>query len=107
MLTSIDYYITCSFSSPFEEKCSTIGDIIYSLTFSAVGSITQNVTYAPAANSIGAITAPAKTADSIPSVAPGIIAAARPTPVAKLAAHKQAPIKNFFWKNCDYKSLCM
>lgn len=37
MLTSIDYYI--AFSSPFEEKRSTTGDMIYSFTFLAIGSI--------------------------------------------------------------------
>ncbi len=103
MLTSIDYYLTSPFPSSFEEKqlltFSTIGDIIYSLTFSAIGWITPNVTKNPAITAMGAINAPAKAADPIPSVAPGkiaIVAAARPTPVAKLAAHKQAPVKKLF-----------
>lgn len=99
MLTSIDYFAGRLHSSSFEEKRSTTGDIIYSFTFLAISSITQNVTRHPAIAAIGAITAPAKAADPIPSVAPGkiaIVAAARPTPVAKLAAHKQAPVKKLF-----------
>lgn len=100
MLTSIDYFAGRLLSSPFEEKCSTIGDIIYSFTFSAIGLIIRVVAIIPAIAAMGAINAPAKAADPIPSVAPGkiaIAAAARPTPVAKLAAHKQAPIKKFFF----------
>ncbi|OCA06808.1 hypothetical protein wTpre_1157 [Wolbachia endosymbiont of Trichogramma pretiosum] len=49
---------------------------------------------------MGAINAPAKGSYPITSIAPGktaAAAAARPTPVAKLAAHKQATIKNFFF----------
>lgn len=106
MLTSIDYYIACS--SSFEEKhFPTIGDIIYSFTFLAIGSIIQNVAIIPAITDMGAIIAPAKAADPIPRVTPGktaVAAAARPTRIAKLAAHKQAPI---LWKNFDYKSFCV
>ncbi len=75
-------------SSSFEEKRSTIGDTIYSFTFLAVGSIIQNVTSNPSITAMGAIIAPAKAADHIPSIAPGktaVAAAARPTPIAALA----------------------
>lgn len=97
MLTSIDYCIACS--SSFEEKhFPTIGDIIYSFTFLAIGSIIQNVAIIPAITDMGAIIGPAKAVDHIPwcfPVTPGktaFAAAARTTPIAKLAAHKQAPI---------------
>ncbi|WP_047759230.1 hypothetical protein [Wolbachia endosymbiont of Armadillidium vulgare] len=84
MLTSIDYFAGKLYSSPFEEKRSTIGDIIYSFTFLAIGAITFSATNIPAIAAMGAITAPAKAANPIPSVAPGkiaIVAAARPTPI--------------------------
>lgn len=100
MLTSIDYFAGRSHSSSFEEKhFSTIGDMIYSFTFSAIGSIIQIVAITPAINDMGAINAPAKAADPIPSIILGeiaVAAAARPTPIAKLAAQKQAPIKKLF-----------
>ncbi len=53
MLTSIDYFAGKLYSSPFEEKRSTIGDIIYSFTFSAIGAITFSATNIPAINAMG------------------------------------------------------
>lgn len=50
---------------------------------------------------MGAITAPAKAADPIPSIAPGktaVAAAARPTPIAVPTEQEQAVRKRLLWR---------
>lgn len=74
---------------------------MYSFTFSAADSVAM-AAKTPAIGAMAPITAPAKAAEPIPSIAPGkiaVAAAARPTPIAALATQKQASMKRSVLEN--------